>query len=176
MSSKDRLNLGIMTKDPATIAAPTPSQGIQAKATSSTQAKAVSSNAKVVLYSREREIYDKAYNEAMSSSGPTTRSETKDKPVKTYPGTHPRHEAFHMQKDAEEAAIAQKAIDQAKADKAKADKAKAANAKADNAKSADNNQARAAEKESEQGESTPLVKREQKQEGLRMWKDLLIQT
>ena len=171
MSSKDKLNLGIMTKDPATIAAPTPSQGIQAKAASSNQAKAVSSNAQVVLYSREREIYDKAYNEAMSSSGPTTRSDTKDKPVKTYPGMHPRHEAYQMQKDAEEAALIRKAMDQAKADKAKA-----AKAQADNAMKAGNNQAKAANKEREQDKSSPLVTKDQKCAALKIWKELLIQT
>ena len=133
-----------------------------------------------MLYSREREIYDKAYNEAMSSSGPTTRSETKDKPVKTYPGTHPRHEAYQMQRDAEEAAIVQKAIDQAKADKAKADKAKAdkakaANAQADNVIRADDDQAKAADKGRERDESVPLVTRSQKCEGLKLWKELLIQ-
>jgi hypothetical protein len=81
-----------------------------------------------------------------------------------------------MEKDAANAVIAQRARDQAQADKAQADKAQADKAQAENARSANNNQAKAVNREKDQGESVPLVTREQKQEGLKMWKDLLIQT
>ncbi len=149
LSSKDRLNLGIITKDPATIAAPARSRSDQAKATINIQAKAVSSNAKVEVYSRNREVYNQAYDKAISSSGPTLRSETKEKPVKTYPAMHPKYEAYQMKRDAANATIAQKASDQAQADKAQAESARSAN----------NNQAKTVNGENDQGESIPLVTR-----------------
>ncbi len=170
LSSKDRFNLGIITKDPATIATPAHLGPDQAKATINNQAKAVSSNAKVEVYSRNREVYNQAYKDAMSSSGPTLRH-AKEQPVKTYPAMHPRHEAFYMERDAEDAAIARKARDQAQADKAQADKAQADNTQADNARSADSNQAKATDKESEQNESIPLVTKDKKCEGLKLWKE-----
>ena len=159
LSFKDRINLGIITKDPATITAPTRSRSDQAKATINIQAKAVSSNAKVELYSRKRDVYNQAYDKVMSPSDTALRSETKEK----------------------HAVIAQRARDQAQAEKAQADKAQADKAQADKAqaekaRSANHNQAKAVNREKDQGESVPLVTREQKQEGLKMWKDLLIQT
>jgi hypothetical protein len=65
-----------------------------------------------------------------------------------------------LRSETKDEAIAQTARDQAQADKAQVE----------NARSANNNQAKAV------SESVPLVTREQKQEGLKMWKDLLIQT
>ena len=89
-SSKDKRNLGIMTKDPATIdAAPTSSRYDQAKATENNQAKATDNK---------------------------------------------------------------------------------------QAKATDKNQAKAVKNEMDQDESAPIVTYAQKQEGLKMWKDLLIQT
>jgi hypothetical protein len=190
LASRDRLNLGIITKDPATIAAPARSRSDQAKATSSIQAKAVSSNAKAEFYSRERDVYNQAYDKVMSSSGTVLSTETKEKP-KTYPAMHPKYEAYQMEKDAANAVIAQRArdkaladkaladkaqADKAQVDKAQADKAQADKAQAENARSANNNQAKAVNREMDKGESVPLVTRAQKQEGLKMWKDLLIQT
>jgi hypothetical protein len=105
-------------------------------------------------------VYNQAYDKAISSAGPTLRSETKEKPVKTYPAMHPKYAAAMMNIDAADAAIAQKARDQAKTDKAQAE----------NARSASNNQAKAVNRESEQDESIPLVTREQKCEGLKLWK------
>jgi hypothetical protein len=112
LSSKDELNLGIITKDPATIADPARLHSVQAKAITNIQAKAVItdqakaiSSAKVEFYSRKREVYNQAYDEAMSSSGPTLRSDTKEKPVRTYPAMHLKYEAYQMERDAEDAAI-----------------------------------------------------------------------
>ena len=78
--------------------------------------------------------------------------------------------------------------DKAKADKAKADKAKAASidqarvavyakiASIGQARAANNDQAKAVNKGKDQDDMVTLVTREQKQEGLKMWKELLIQT
>ena len=74
---------------------------------------------------------------------------------------HPTYRAYQMEKDATHAAIAQEARDQSQADKARI---------------AINDQAKAVNDERIQNGSVALVTREQKQEGLKMWKDLLIQT
>ncbi len=86
-----------------------------------------------------------------------------------------------MAKDAGEAAIVRNATIQTKADKAKADKAEAdkANAdktEADKAKATNNDQAKAVNNGKDKDGMVTLVTREQKQEGLKMWKELLIQT
>jgi hypothetical protein len=94
---------------------------------------------------------------------------------------HPKARECHMAKDAGEAAIVREATIQAKADKVKAEKAeadkvKAEKAEADEAKAANNGQAKAMNNGKSQDATVTLVTREQKQEGLKMWKELLIQT
>jgi hypothetical protein len=86
-----------------------------------------------------------------------------------------------MAKDAGEATIIREATIQAKADKVKAkkagaDKVKAEKAEADEAKAANNGQAKAMNNGKTQDATVTLVTREQKQEGLKLWKELLIQT
>ena len=81
-----------------------------------------------------------------------------------------------MEKDARDVAIVHAATIQAKADKAKAasnDQAKAASN--DKAKAASNDQAKAESNEKDQDGKVALVTRDQKKEGLKMWKELLIQ-
>ena len=86
-----------------------------------------------------------------------------------------------MAKDAGEAAIIREATIQAKADKVKAekveaDKVKAEKAEIDGAKAANKYQAKAMNNGKSQDAAVTLVTKEQKQEGLKIWKELLIQT
>jgi hypothetical protein len=94
---------------------------------------------------------------------------------------HPKAREYHMAKDAGEAAIIREATIQAKADKVKAEKAgadkvNAEKAEADEAKAANNGQAKAMNNGKSQDATVTLVTREQKQEGLKLWKELLMQT
>jgi hypothetical protein len=74
---------------------------------------------------------------------------------------HPKARDYYMEQDARDAAIDHSAIRQAKADQAKANQAKAHQAKAAS-KGQQNNGA--------------IVTPEQRRDGLKMWKHLLIQT
>ncbi len=161
LSQKDEINLRIVTKDPASTTTTARPSSAQAKAASSDQAKAAS-NPNGELYSRKREVYSQAYNNAMSSSGPTLRSETKDKPAwKNYPDLHPKAREHYMERDTEAVAIVHEATTQAKGDKAKA-------ASMDKAKVAINDQAKAVNNEKNQDGIVPLVTRDQNQEALKM--------
>jgi hypothetical protein len=124
-------------------------------------------------------VYSQAYKKVLSSAGPALRSDTRDKPISTYPGMHPKARDYLMAKDAGEAAIIREATIQAKGDKVKAEKAgadkvKAEKAEADEAKAANNGQAKAMNNGKSQDATVTLVTREQKQEGLKIWKELLI--
>ena len=59
-------------------------------------------------------------NQAKAARKPTLRSETRDKPINTYPALHPRARDYYMAQDAAAAAGACETTNQAKAEKAKA--------------------------------------------------------
>jgi hypothetical protein len=92
-------------------------------------------------------------------------------PLTPIPTSILKPESIIWQKNAGEATIVRDATIQAKADKAKADKAKA-----DKADKAEADKAKAVNNGKDQDGAVTLVTREQKQEGLKMWKELLITT
>jgi hypothetical protein len=153
-SVRDEANLRIITKDPSSVRTSDQSSSSQAKATK--------------YYSRDDDRYSKTYSKAMSAAGPTLRSQAAVEPIKSYPSMHPKAREHYMERDARDAGIDQAAISQAKADKAKADKEKSAREQKSveapwtNSKGPPNNGA--------------IVTPEQRRDGLKMWKDLLIRT
>ncbi len=172
LSVKDALNLKIVTKDPSSI--------VDEEWTFTNQAKAAR-RPKSDANSQACEVYSQAYRTALTSGAPTLRSDTRDKSINTYPEMNPRARAYHMAKDACEAAIIREATiqakaDQVKAEKAETDKVKAEKAAADEAKAANKHQAKAMNNGKSQDAAVTLVTREQKQEGLKIWKELLMQT
>jgi hypothetical protein len=66
-----------------------PSSNIVKDNTFTNQAKA-KIKPKVEVNSQSREVYSQAYKKAISSAGPVLRSDTRDKPVNTYPDMHPK--------------------------------------------------------------------------------------
>jgi hypothetical protein len=111
------------------------------------------------------------YKKAVLSTRATLRSDTSEKPMNTYPDLHPRMRDYYRAKDAEAAASVRDATIQAKAEKVKAEKAET-----DEAKAANKYQAKAMNNGKSQDTPTTLVTKEQKQEALKIWKELLIQT
>jgi hypothetical protein len=103
LSAKDELNMKIVIKDPSSIVDTVQSSSVQAKAASNPKG----------------EVYSRAYDKEMLSTGSTLRSETRGKPVNTYPAMHPRARDHYMEQDTKAAAIVHDATIQAKADKAK---------------------------------------------------------
>jgi hypothetical protein len=111
-------------------------------------------------------------NQAKAARKPMLRSETRDKPINTYPDLHSRMRAYYMAKDAEATASVRDATIQAKAEKVKAEKAET-----DEAKATNKYQAKAMNNGKSQDTAVfALVTKEQKNEALKIWKELLIST
>ena len=107
--------------------------------------------------STQKHVRLQAYKEALTSAGPALRSDTRKR--------------LQTASEAGEAAVIREATIQAKADKVKAEKAET-----DEAKAANKHQAKAMNNGKRQDAAVPIVTKAQKDEALKIWKELLITT
>ena len=147
-STRDALNMKIVSKDPSSIATPARVRGPMAD-----------------LSPKAREAYTQAYRHAILSAGPELRSDT----AKRVKAANDAGEAAVIQDN-----LLQVKADKAEVD----DKYQAKATKTYQAKAADKNQAKANNKQGRRKDSpaVELVTMEQRMEALKIWKDLLVST